>query len=195
MDELERIRNKHSKKKNVTNYNCLNLSKLLLVIIFTLVTLIFLKKDTTFKEKFYKYIYEDSINFAKINEYYEKIFGSYIPFEDTTNKVTPVFNEKLTYISSNKYLDGVKLTVENNYLVPVLQSGLVVYMGEKEGYGNTVIVQGIDGIDIWYGNVTNISISLYDYIDKKSLLGTTKDDVLYLVYKKDGEILNYEEYL
>ena len=144
---------------------------------------------------FYKYIYEDSINFAKINEYYEKIFGSYIPFEDTTNKVTPVFNEKLTYISSNKYLDGVKLTVENNYLVPVLQSGLVVYMGEKEGYGNTVIVQGIDGIDIWYGNVTNISISLYDYIDKKSLLGTTKDDVLYLVYKKDGEILNYEEYL
>ncbi|MBQ8871546.1 MAG: M23 family metallopeptidase [Bacilli bacterium] len=194
MDELERIRNKHSKKKKDSNKS-INLTKFLLVIILTLITLIAIKKDIKFKELFYKYIYEDSINFAKINEYYEKIFGSYIPFEDTTNKVTPVFNEKLTYISSNKYLDGVKLTVENNYLVPVLQSGLVVYMGEKEGYGNTVIVQGIDGIDIWYGNVTNISISLYDYIDKKSLLGTTKDDVLYLVYKKDGEILNYEEYL
>lgn len=194
MDELERIRNKHSKKKKDSNKS-INLTKFLLVIILTLITLIAIKKDIKFKELFYKYIYEDSINFAKINEYYEKIFGSYIPFEDTTNKVTPVFNEKLTYISSNKYLDGVKLTVENNYLVPVLQSGLVVYIGEKEGYGNTVIVQGIDGIDIWYGNVTNISISLYDYIDKKSLLGTTKDDVLYLVYKKDGEILNYEEYL
>lgn len=194
MDELERIRNKHSKKKKDNNKS-INLTKFLLVIILTLITLIAIKKDIKFKELFYKYIYEDSINFAKINEYYEKIFGSYIPFEDTTNKVTPVFNEKLTYISSNKYLDGVKLTVENNYLVPVLQSGLVVYIGEKEGYGNTVIVQGIDGIDIWYGNVTNISISLYDYIDKKSLLGTTKDDVLYLVYKKDGEILNYEEYL
>lgn len=194
MDELERIRNKHSKKKKDNNKS-INLTKFLLVIILTLITLITIKKDIKFKELFYKYIYEDSINFAKINEYYEKIFGSYIPFEDTTNKVTPVFNEKLTYISSNKYLDGVKLTVENNYLVPVLQSGLVVYMGEKEGYGNTVIVQGIDGIDIWYGNVTNISISLYDYIDKKSLLGTTKDNVLYLVYKKDGEILNYEEYL
>ena len=194
MDELERIRNKHSKKKKDNNKS-INLTKFLLVIILTLITLIAIKKDIKFKKLFYKYIYEDSINFAKINEYYEKIFGSYIPFEDTTNKVTPVFNEKLTYISSNKYLDGVKLTVENNYLVPVLQSGLVVYIGEKEGYGNTVIVQGIDGIDIWYGNVTNISISLYDYIDKKSLLGTVKDDVLYLVYKKDGEILNYEEYL
>lgn len=194
MDELERIRNKHSKKKKDSNKS-INLTKFLLVIILTLITLIAIKKDVKFKELFYKYIYEDSINFAKINEYYEKIFGSYIPFEDTTNKVTPVFNEKLTYTSSNKYLDGVKLTVEKNYLVPVLQSGLVVYIGEKEGYGNTVIVQGIDGIDIWYGNVTNISISLYDYIDKKSLLGTTKDDVLYLVYKKDGEILNYEEYL
>lgn len=194
MDELERIRNKHSKKKKDNNKS-INLTKFLLVIILTLITLIAIKKDIKFKKLFYKYIYEDSINFAKINEYYEKIFGSYIPFEDTTNKVTPVFNEKLTYISSNKYLDGVKLTVENNYLVPVLQSGLVVYIGEKEGYGNTVIVQGIDGIDIWYGNVTNISISLYDYIDKKSLLGIAKDDVLYLVYKKDGEILNYEEYL
>lgn len=194
MDELERIRNKHSKKKKDNNKS-INLTKFLLVIILTLITLIAIKKDIKFKKLFYKYIYEDSINFAKINEYYEKIFGSYIPFENTTNKVTPVFNEKLTYISSNKYLDGVKLTVENNYLVPVLQSGLVVYIGEKEGYGNTVIVQGIDGIDIWYGNVTNISISLYDYIDKKSLLGTAKDDVLYLVYKKDGEILNYEEYL
>ena len=194
MDELERIRNKHSKKKKDNNKS-INLTKFLLVIILTLITLIAIKKDIKFKELFYKYIYEDSINFAKINEYYEKIFGSYIPFEDTTNKVTPVFNEKLTYISSNKYLDGVKLTVEKNYLVPVLQSGLVVYIGEKEGYGNTVFVQGIDGIDIWYGNVNNISISLYDYIDKKSLLGTTKDDVLYLVYKKDGEILNYEEYL
>ena len=194
MDELERIRNKHSKKKKDNNKS-INLTKFLLVIILTLITLIAIKKDIKFKELFYKYIYEDSINFAKINEYYEKIFGSYIPFEDTTNKVTPVFNEKLTFISSNKYLDGVKLTVEKNYLVPVLQSGLVVYIGEKEGYGNTVIVQGIDGIDIWYGNVNNISISLYDYIDKKSLLGTTKDDVLYLVYKKDGEILNYEEYL
>ena len=195
MDELERIRNKHSKKKNVTNYNCLNLSKLLLVIIFTLVTLIFLKKDTTFKEKFYKYIYEDSINFAKINEYYEKLFGSYIPFKENIENVTPVFNEELTFISSNKYLDGVKLTVEKNYLIPVLQSGLVVYIGEKEGYGNTIIVQGVDGIDIWYGNITNTSVSLYDYIDKKSLLGTSIDDTLYLVYKKDGEILNYEEYL
>lgn len=195
MDELERIRNKHSKKKNVTNYNCLNLSKLLLVIIFTLVTLIFLKKDTTFKEKFYKYIYEDSINFAKINEYYEKMFGSYIPFKENIENVTPVFNEELTFISSNKYLDGVKLTVEKNYLIPVLQSGLVVYIGEKEGYGNTIIVQGVDGIDIWYGNITNTSVSLYDYIDKKSLLGTSIDDTLYLVYKKDGEILNYEEYL
>ena len=195
MDELERIRNKHSKKKNVTNYNCLNLSKLLLVIIFTLVTLIFLKKDTTFKEKFYKYIYEDSINFDKINEYYEKMFGSYIPFKENIENVTPVFNEELTFISSNKYLDGVKLTVEKNYLIPVLQSGLVVYIGEKEGYGNTIIVQGVDGIDIWYGNITNTSVSLYDYIDKKSLLGTSIDDTLYLVYKKDGEILNYEEYL
>ena len=68
MDELERIRNKHSKKKKDNNKS-INLTKFLLVIILTLITLIAIKKDIKFKELFYKYIYEDSINFAKINEY------------------------------------------------------------------------------------------------------------------------------
>lgn len=154
-----------------------------------------MKSDNEFKEKFYKHVYEDNISFAKINEYYQNLFGSFIPLEEVIKDTEPVFNEKLTYIEKNKYLDGVKLTVDGNYLVPVLQSGLVVYIGEKEGYGNTIIIQGIDGIDIWYGNISNTSLKLYDYVDKSSLLGNTLDEFLYLVYKKEGEVLDYEKYL
>ena len=39
-------------------------------------------------------------------------------------------------------------------------------MGEKEGYGNTLIIQGADGVDIWYGNVNSTSLKLYDYIER-----------------------------
>ena len=72
---------------------------------------------------------------------------------------------------------------------------MVIFVGEKENYGNVVIIEGIDGIDIWYGNMETTTVKLYDYIEKNTYLGTTKENILYLIYQKDGKFLNYEEYL
>jgi len=85
--------------------------------------------------------------------------------------------------------------VDTNYLVPVIESGLVVFIGEKENYGNVIIIQGMDGVDIWYGNMSTTSVKLYDYIESGDLLGETLTNNLYLVYSKDGNYLDYEEYL
>lgn len=75
-----------------------------------------------------------------------------------------------------------------------MASGVVVFSGEKEGYGNTVIIQGIDGADIWYGNLENVSINLYDYIEANTVIGNVVDEYLYLVIKKDNEYIKYEDY-
>ena len=83
--------------------------------------------------------------------------------------------------------------MDKNYLIPINESGIIVFIGEKEGYGNVVIVQRVDGVDEWYGNISNVNVKLYDYVKKGDLLGDTSD-ILYLVYKKDGNVLNYEEY-
>ena len=93
----------------------------------------------------------------------------------------------------NQY--GVKLEVVDKYLVPIIEEGLVVYIGEKENYGNVIIIEGIDGIDIWYGNIENTTVKLYDYVEKNTYLGQTKDNNLFLVYSKEGKFLNYKEYL
>ena len=93
------------------------------------------------------------------------------------------------------YYDGVQLEVSPSYLVPALEDGLVVFIGEKENYGDVIIIQGINGVDIWYGNMANTSIKLYDYVEKGTLLGEVKENSLYLVYSKDDKFLNYEEYL
>ena len=79
-------------------------------------------------------------------------------------------------------------------LVNSLASGIVVFSGEKDGFGNTVIIQGIDGADIWYGNLENISLNLYDYIEVGTVIGNTVDEYLYLVIKKDNEYIKYEDY-
>ena len=69
-----------------------------------------------------------------------------------------------------------------------------MFIGEKEGYGNTVIIQGIDGVDIWYANIENVGVKLYDYTLNGTVLGETIDDKLYLVIKKDNDFIKYEDY-
>ena len=78
--------------------------------------------------------------------------------------------------------------------INLIDSGIVVYVGEKEGYGNTVIVQQSNGIDVWYGNVDNVDVNLYDYLIKNTIIGTSKDS-LYLVFQKNGEYLDYKNYI
>ena len=61
IEVLEKAENKRIRKRKMEI--AFGIGKFLLVIILTLITLIAIKKDIKFKELFYKYIYEDSINF------------------------------------------------------------------------------------------------------------------------------------
>lgn len=169
------------------------LSKTLITIIIMLIILILIKSNNKFKEEFYKQVYSNNISFTYFKNLYNRYIGDSEIF-DKVIKTETVFNEEFVYESKEKYLDGVKLNVNKNYLVPINESGIVVYIGNKEGYNNTVIIQRIDGIDEWYGNINNINVELYDYVKKGEVLGEV-DSELYLVYKKDGTVLNYEDYI
>lgn len=178
-------------KKN--NVGTIFFIKLLISIVITLIILILIKSSSNFKNDFYKQVFSTNISFTKLKNVYNKYLGDFDIFDKVVKEET-VFNEKLSYESRENYLDGVKLNIGSNYLVPINESGIVVFIGPKENYGNTVIIQRIDGIDEWYGNIENENVKLYDYVKKGSLLGEV-NDTLYLLYKKDGNILNYEEYL
>ena len=180
-------------KKN--NFWFKEISKICICIILVLVTLILFKVFPNFKENFYTNVYEKNFSFAFINDVYKKYFGSSLPFENLFNNTNTVFNEKLKYTNHHKYLDGVKLIVEENYLVPTLDRGLVVFIGEKEEYGNTIIIQQSNGIDVWYGHMDNINVSMYEYVDQGDLLGEVNTGELYLLFKQDGEVLDYQKYI
>lgn len=183
--------NKTKTKKQPTKY----LTKFLCTIIITLICLIGAKKSTNFKEMLHKNVYEKNFSFATINNLYEKYFGSTLPLEQMfSTKTEPVFSETFTFTKKEEYLDGMKFTVTNKYLMPNIESGMVVFIGEKEGYGNTIIIQQVDGVDIWYSNVES-NVKLYDYIEKGDVLGEVNGDYLYMVIKKDGINIKYEEYL
>ena len=178
-------------KKNING--TIFFTKLFISIIITLIILILIKASSDFKNNFYKQVYSTNISFTSLKKIYNKYIGN-IDILDKVIKTEPVFSEKLTYSKKEKYLDGVDLIVGKNYLVPIEESGIVVFIGEKENYGNVVIIQRIDGIDEWYGNIDNVNVKMYDYVKKGQLLGEANDN-LYLVYKKDGNVLNYEDYI
>lgn len=185
------IKKKHQKK--ITSF----VIRFSLCVIITLLCFILLKKNPSWKSTFYEYVFEKNFSFAAVNQTYQKYFGSPIPFFDqlVEEPTKAVFHEELTYKDEKKYQDGVKLTVDNDLLIPSLESGIVVFIGKKEGYGNTLIVQQANGIDCWYGNVKNLSVKLYDYVEKGSALGEANGKKLFLVFKKDGSVLDYKQYI
>ena len=182
MNEIDEIRNKIRYKKlnrvsiKKTSFGIVN--KFLIVILVTLITLIFLKGNNNFKEFFYQNIYEKTISFPYINNLYQKYFGSPVPVIE--EKTKPTFDEKISFKDKIKYKDGVQLSVTPNYVVPAIDSGMVIYIGEKQDYGNTVIIEQTDGTEVWYSNVTT-NLKMYDYVEKGTTIGEANEK-LYLVF-------------
>lgn len=190
------MQNKVLKKKLILKKQIKQtLSKILITIIIFLIGMILTKTNPKYKIFIQENIYENSFRFTKINELYKKYFGNLLSLDNIIYEETPVFNENITYTEKNTYKDGVALTVSTGYMVPSLENGIVVYIGNKEEYGQTIIIEQTNGIDVFYSNITNENIKLYDYIEKGEYVGQTKTDKLYLVFQKNGTILNYQDYI
>ena len=157
--------------------------------------MILIRKNSDIKNIILENVYDKNFEFIKLKKIYQKYFGDILSVDQLAVKEQAVFQEKLSYKNAHTYLDGVKLTVDENYMVPVLESGIVIFLGEKEGYGNTVVIEQVDGVDVYYSNISTDGIKLYDYLEKGKLLGEAQNKKLYLVFQKDGNFLNYKDYI
>jgi stage IV sporulation protein FA len=201
MSELDIVKQqmKNKKKKVVPEKNTkankyINflITRILLSLIVFFASIIFINSSSSNETLFKDKVLTQNISFTKITNLYNKYLGNVIP-KITNVEDNTVFNETLSYEKIENYKDGYSLSVSDNYLVPIITSGIVVFIGEKEDFGNTVIIQGNDEVDYWYGNVQNLSVSLYDYVTKGTFLGTAASNKLYLEFLKNGEALDYDE--
>ena len=170
-------------------------SKFLVCIVLMLGLLIVLKGNPTLKKNVYDKIFSENINFSKITDLYEKYLGSIFPLDIKDSDTQTVSSKKIDYTKAEAYKDGVSLTVSKNYAAGILKSGIVTFAGEKEGYGNTVVILQADDTEVWYGNLSNIEVSMYDYLKAGDIVGQTLDDKLYMAFMKDGKVLDYKDYI
>ena len=156
-------------------------SKLFTIIIFTMLVIIISNNSPKFKSFITDKVLNDTMDFSLFN--------------NIVNKLTNIFkSDRVVPVSSNidsdnyeKYKDGIKYIISGTKEVLVKDSGIVTFIGEKDGYNNTVIVQQSNGFYAWYGNI-NESIKLYDYVEKGSVLGSASNEYYYVLLKDDKPI-------
>ena len=184
---------KTSKKDtSSSNFNLFLIKFFIIILVVTLLTLVN-QRDIRIKNTIYNKVYNSNFSFTYFKSIYNKYVGNVIPFQNIFKK-EKVFKEKLTYNSLSKYNKGVKLTLDDNYPIPIIKGGIVTFVGTKNKM-NTVIIKGSDDIDIWYLNLSNTNMKLYDYVEDNSIVGEAKNNELYMLFYKDGVEIDYKEVL
>ena len=190
-DYIKERHNKKEENKKIKYFRFL-VTRVLLSTILVLCACIFIKMDDKNILLVEKYLFSESIEFTKINNWYKKNMGELLPKVENTDEVVFSSNDLISRESEN-YENGIKIKTSKNEAISTIYGGIVVFIGDKDNYGKTIIIQGNNGIDYWYGGINSTEVNLYDYIEKDTLIGDTLNDYLYLVFQKDGNYIKYEE--
>ncbi len=193
MDNYEKYKKAYYKKHHLVKRKYKFVNKLLVLGILFVGVLITVKVNSTAASWVKTHVYMDNFSFAQIENWYNKYIGGI--FSSNDDEVTQVFSGTIPYTSLEPYYDGVHLKVSSGSVVESLLSGIIVSIGETEHYGNTIVVEQVDGVSVWYGNVDVSDVKLYDYVEKGQILGMSRSEDLYLVLMKDGAYLNYQDYV
>lgn len=193
MDNYEKYKKAYYKKHHLVKRKYKFVNKLLVLGILFVGVLITVKVNPTAASWVKTHVYMDNFSFAQIENWYNKYIGDI--FSSNDDEVTQVFSGTIPYTSLEPYYDGVRLKVSSGSVVESLLSGIIVSIGETEHYGNTIVVEQVDGVSVWYGNVDVSDVKLYDYVEKGQILGMSRSEDLYLVLMKDGAYLNYQDYV
>ena len=175
LEALNRMKNKRQnlvksgKKEKDKNSKYISelFTRTLLSVILVLLCAIFVNISDQNLIYFKDHLFNETLAFAKINSLYTKYFGSIVP--DSLNNAIPVFETGKKYTNITPLNNSYHVDLTSNVFT-FLESGVVVFLGEKEGFGKTMIVQGIDGVDIWYSNIENYNVTMYDYVEKDAIV-------------------------
>jgi stage IV sporulation protein FA len=158
------------------------LFRLLIAAVFFLIITIAYKTPnqndfTTAIKKTTNMIMKEEFNFAYAKAQIEKIFGNpeiaILPFGDEKKDNLNVDNAASGKVVETFSVNGKGIIIETiaSYQVRSLKKGVILFAGTKKDLGNTVVVQGEDGTEFWYGKLEDINVSQYDSVDEGELIG------------------------
>lgn len=165
------------------------LFKILASACLVLIVAIIFQNDGKYFEPFKEVVQsalEQDFQFAAVSEWYEDKFGkplALLPFsndkkEPDSEQIEPEYALPAAgRILQEFEANGQSITIETEKgeTVSAMKEGVVRFIGEKEGFGKTVIIQHSDKSESWYGNLHSIDADLYQFIEKGASVGTASD--------------------
>ena len=91
-----------------------------------------------------------------------------------------------THIKDNYY------TNQSNEVLN-FQKGRVIYTGEQDILGKYVTVLLENNVEVTYGNLNDMFVSLYDQVDKATILGTYDEQVM-IIFTKENQEIDYSTF-
>lgn len=177
------------------NYISRLATRILLVLVFVLFVLILNKFNRNLSLEFKNDLFNKSFNFVKVNKISQKVLGKDVFYYQGNDNSMQVLSNNFNSFDKQKYMDAEKMVVSSNLPIGSISSGVAVFIGDKENYGKTIIIQGLDGYNIWYCNIKDINIKLYDYVESQSLIGSADGQYIYLLIEKNNKFFTYDEYI
>ncbi len=168
------------------------MSRILICIIILLLSLIGTSLSSKVKNFYKEYIFDDSFEFMKFKNFFSKISGT--EKEEEKENTSLVMSSFISYESKEKYLNGERYEGVKENFINALVGGIVTFVGDKDEYSKTIIIQGSNGYDIWYFLLDDVDVNIYDYVKADTIIGSINNEFGLLI-SKDGKYYTYEEYL
>ncbi len=143
---------------------------------------------------------QDEFPFAKVNVWYQDIFGSPLAFSpqpETSPKmehggVMPVSGDITETFQVNG--KGVKISPGREVDVSAHQDGVVVFAGKTADTEKTIIVQHADGTNSSYGFLKDFDVHMYQYVTANQRIGKFTPDAgreaMYFSIEKENLFLD-----
>ena len=158
------------------------------ICLFVTMGILFQTQSSTLEgvREYVKTSFHEDFQFSTVAGWYEGAFGTPLAlFPPQSNVVAPgdFENEPSDMLalpatgfirqSFEQNGRGIYVETTKGETVEAVQSGWVRFVGEDEDqeWGKVIVIRHYDGGESWYGRLENISVQLYDYIDKGDLLG------------------------
>lgn len=138
--------------------------------------------------------------FAEMQNLYQKYVGgspAFLPaFSGNTKSekkwAAPV-SGKITLPFDEKRKGIVLITPESAQVVAASE-GWIQFTGNKDGLGNTIIIQHANGIETWYGWLEEINVKEKEWVQKGQRIGKVKkmdnQSFLYFALRNNKQFIN-----
>ncbi|MGC8228633.1 peptidoglycan DD-metalloendopeptidase family protein [Pseudobacillus badius] len=152
---------------------------------------------------------EKEFPFSRAAQWYEKAFGEPLPFTAdgwTEKEQSPGASPEIALPAAGRIVEdfqtngqGILVETGPTEEVKAIKEGTVIFTGEKEGLGKTVILQHADNSESWYGHLSALSVQQYERVKAGNTLAkaeigkNTSGGQFYLAIKRDNVFIDPNE--